>query len=265
MDGCRLAGPGRGGERGLPGGIGKQIAPAAKRAQRLPGREREPGHQHRGLYRMQPEFELGDNAEVSAAAPQAPEQVCALGLVRPDDLPVPGHQLKGRHVVAGQAELPGEPTHPAAQRQAPHTGVRDVPRSRGHPVAQRRGVKRPQQRAALYPRPPSLRVDPNPAHQAEIDHQAAVRHGHPERTVTAAFHADLQAKLAGHAHRRHHVAGARAAHDHLRPPVDQRIPHGPRTLIPRVTRQQQLPLQPATRPHHRRHASRAPHHAALSD
>ncbi|MFC0109101.1 hypothetical protein [Kibdelosporangium aridum] len=81
------------------------------------------GDQCPGADRVQAELELGDYAEVSAATAQAPEQLGAFGLARPDDFPVGGDHRVRRHVVAGQAVLAGKPSHAAAEGEAADAGV----------------------------------------------------------------------------------------------------------------------------------------------
>jgi hypothetical protein len=54
---------------------------------------------------VQPELELGDDAEVAAAAADAPEQVGVLVLAGPYHPAVGEDDLSRDEVVAGQAEL----------------------------------------------------------------------------------------------------------------------------------------------------------------
>jgi hypothetical protein len=66
---------------------------------------------------VQPELELGHDAEVAAAAAQAPEQLRVARSVDLQPLAVGGHQLVGGNVVAREPQLPREPAHPAAERE----------------------------------------------------------------------------------------------------------------------------------------------------
>ena len=77
--GLRLADPG--GERGRARGDRVQVAPAAQRRRRILDREEELDDVGLAGDRVQPELELGDDAEVAAAAAQAPEQLRVPGLV----------------------------------------------------------------------------------------------------------------------------------------------------------------------------------------
>jgi hypothetical protein len=189
---------------------------------------------------MQPELELGDHAEVAAAAAQRPVQVGMRMPAGPDHVARGRHHLERDDVVAGQPVLPGEPAHPAAERQATDAGVRDVARRGGQAVLLRRAVERAEQRAALHPGPLSHRVDPYRAHRAEVDHQPVVGYGEAERAVPAAADSDLQVEVAGRADRGHHVRDADAADDHRRPPVHQGVPDRTRLVVPGVAGQEQL-------------------------
>jgi hypothetical protein len=166
----------------------------------------------------------------------------------PDHLAVGRHDLERDDVVTGQPVLPGEPAHPAAERQAAHAGVRDVARRGRQAVSLRRGVEGAEQGAALHPGPPPHRVDPYPAHRAEVDHHALIGHGEPERAVAAAADSDLQVEVAGRAYRGHHVRDAGTADDHRRPPVHERVPDRARVVVPGVAGQEQLAVQCAADP-----------------
>jgi hypothetical protein len=197
---------------------------------------------------MQPELELGDHAEVTAATAQRPVQVGMGVPAGPDHLAIGRHDLKRDHVIAGQPVLPSQPAHSAAERQAADAGVRDVARHGRQAVSLRRAVEGAEQSAALHPGSPPHRVDPYPAHRAEVDHHALVGHGELERAVAAAADPDLQVEVAGRTHRGHHVRDAGAADDHRRPPVHQRVPDRARVVVPGVAGQEQLAVQCGTDP-----------------
>src|SRR3954468_19536172 len=74
---------------------------------------------------MQAELELGDDPEVAAAAPQAPQELGVLGLARVHQLPVRRHDVRCGEVVARQAELAHRPADAAAEREARDAGGRD--------------------------------------------------------------------------------------------------------------------------------------------
>ena len=155
-------------------------------------------------------------AEVAATAAQPPEELGVLVRSGPDHVAVGGDHLEGLDVVAGQAVLPGEPAHAAAEGEPADPGVRDVAGRGGEPMRLRGLVEGAEQRAALDPRPASVRIDPHGGHRGEVDHQTAVRHRQAEHAVAAAAHADLEVLLAGRtAQRRRMSSDGRAPHDRL--------------------------------------------------
>jgi hypothetical protein len=90
---------------------------------------------------VQAELELGDHAEVAAAAADRPEQVGILVRRGPLDPPVGGDQLGRGEVVDGQPGLAGQPAHATAQRQPADTGVTDRAGGHGQAVRLRGGVQ----------------------------------------------------------------------------------------------------------------------------
>ena len=94
-----------------------------------------------GPDRVQLERELGDDAEVAAAAAQAPEQVGVLVVGRGHDAAVGGHDLGLDQVVAREAELALEPPAAAAEGEAGDAGAGHAPAGDGEPVLLGRGVE----------------------------------------------------------------------------------------------------------------------------
>ena len=227
----RLADPG--GERGRTRGDRVQIAPATQRRWRIVDREEQLDDVSLTGHRVQPELELGDDAEVAAAAAQAPEQVRVTGLVDMQPVAVGGDQLVRLHVVARQPEPAREPAHAAAERQPADAGVGDVARGRGQSMLHRGAIQRAEQRAALHPCATALGIDADAAHRSQVDHQPAVGDAQPEHAVPSAAHADLEVALAAVPDRLGHVVRVRAAHDRARPAVDHRVPHRPCLVVPR--------------------------------
>ncbi len=80
------------------------------------------------------ELELGDHAEVAAAAAQPPEQVGVLVGAGAHDATIGGHD-RGRHQrVAAESVLPPEPAQAAAEREPGDARVRDDATGRREPV-----------------------------------------------------------------------------------------------------------------------------------
>ena len=91
---------------------------------------------------VQPELELGDDAEVAAAAAQRPEQVGVLARPRPARTrPSASDDLGRLEVVDLSPCLPGQPAHAAAEREAADAGVADQPGGHGEPVLLGGGVE----------------------------------------------------------------------------------------------------------------------------
>jgi hypothetical protein len=101
-------------------------------------------------------------------------------------------------------------------------------------------VQRAEQRAALHPGPPPVDVDPNRGHRGQVEHQAAVGNRHAADAVPAAAHPDLQVVLAGEPHCRGDRGGVGTPDDDRRPPVDHRVPHPARVVVPVVVGQQHV-------------------------
>ena len=245
--GLRLADPG--GERGRARGDRVQVAPATQRRGRVLDREEELDDMGLAGHRVQPELELGDDAEVAAAAAEPPEQVRVLGLVDMQPAAVGGDQLERLHVVAREPEPAREPAHATAERQPADAGVGDVARGRGQPVLHRGAIERAEQRPALHPRTPALGIDADAAHRREVDHQAALRNAQPEHAVPSAAHADLEIALAAEMDRLGDLVRVRAAHDRPRPAVDHRVPHRPGLVVTRGAVLQEPAVRRRT--HHR--------------
>jgi len=89
--------------------------------------------------------------------------------------PVGGHDLEAGHVVAGQAELPGKPAHSPAEGQAADAGVETLPAVVASPDDWAARSKAPSS-APLHQGPAPARVDPDSAHQGQVNHQAVARH-----------------------------------------------------------------------------------------
>ena len=181
--------------------------------------------------RVQPELELGHDAEVAAAAAQAPEQLRVAGLVDTQPLALGRDQLVRRDVVARQPEPAREPAHPAAERQPADAGVGHVAGGRGQSMLHRGAVERAEERPALHPRAAALGIDTDAAHRGQVDLEPVLRDAEAEHAVPAAAHADLEVLLAAVADRLGHVVRARAADDRPRPAVDHGVPHRPGLVV----------------------------------
>src|SRR5436190_446280 len=170
-------------------------------------------------------MERGDDAEVAAAAAQAPEQIGVLGFGRDDLAAVGGDDLGLHEVVASEAELALEPTAAAAEREAADAGGRDPAAGDGESVLLGGGVDRPPRRPALDAGDALVRVDVDAVHGAEVDADAGVDDGGAGDTMAAAVDGERDVLLTGDIDGSCDVVGARTAGDERGLAVDHRVEH----------------------------------------
>src|SRR6266568_2869994 len=193
-----------------------------------------------GGHRVGLVLEGGRDAEVAAAAAQCPEQVLVLSGVCSDDPPVGGDDLHGQQVVDGEAVLAHQPAFSAAEGQPRDAGGGDDPAGGGQPVAGRGPVELFPGDATLRPDGPPRRVDSDPLHRREVDHQAAVGGCQAGDAVAAAAHGDLGSVLAADVHRVHNAGDGAAPGDECGTLVDQAVVHPASLLVCRVCGTDQL-------------------------
>src|SRR5204862_7817673 len=99
------------------------------------------------------------DAEVAAAAAQAPEQLRVLAGARAHHVPLGGDDVGRTQVVRGQAVLAHQPADAAAERQAGDAGARDEPAGRREPERLRLVVEAGPGDAGLGAGDAPLRVD----------------------------------------------------------------------------------------------------------
>ena len=140
------------------------------------------------------------------------------------ELTVSGDDLGADEVIDGEATTPGQPAHPAAQRQTAHSGVTDDPGRHRESVLLGGRVEVAQQGTALHPSTSALRIDPDAVHPSQVDDQAALAHRVPREAVSSTANGDLQIEVAAMADRRNHVANGRTRDDGGRSTVDIGVP-----------------------------------------
>ncbi len=197
--------------------------------------ERDPDPHHRAEL-LGPEREPGDDAEVAATAAQGPHQLRVVGLGDLDDLTAGQHQLQGDELVAGQAVGAGEPADAAAQGQPGHPGLGHDAGRDDQPVRGGGRVHVTQAAAAAHVDQLVLRVHGDLAQAAQVEGQAAFGHALAGHVVAAAADRGVQAVLAGHVDRGHHVGGAGTAQDQAGTPVDHGVPQLAGRLVLGVVR-----------------------------
>ena len=184
----------------------------------------------------QPELERRHHAEVGAGAADAPEELGLLLLARPDRAAVGGHELDGTQVVDRQPEVPLQPAHAAAERQAGDTRVADHPDRADEAVRLGGDIELAEERAAVRPGDALLRVDGHPAHRREVDDETAFRRRVAGRAVAAGSDGDLEIVLTPEPDRRRNVRDAHRADEQRGPPVEHRVPDAPRLVVGVVAR-----------------------------
>ena len=93
------------------------------------------------------------------------------------DAPVGGDHLGSEQVVRGVTEHSLEPAAARPERQARNARGRDATARRGEPVRLRCGVELAPGHARLRPRDARLRIDVDPLHGREVEHDPVVTDG----------------------------------------------------------------------------------------
>ena len=239
--------------------VGGRLGEVAVEAERLAGPADGMGDHpavHRG-HRVSLVLETGGDAEVAAAAAQGPEQVRVVLGAGHDDLAVGGDDLDRQQVVDGEAVLAHQPAFPAAQGQARDTGAGDHPAGGGQPVDGRGPVELLPGGPGLGPDGPPRRIDPDPFHRRQVDHQAAVGDGQAGHVVAAAAHRYLGRLVAADGDRVHDVRDGAAPGDKRGTLVDQPVVDPADLLVAQVCRGDQLAGE--RRPHLTGNLDRAAH------
>src|SRR3989304_2311073 len=137
--------------------------------------------------RVQAVLEPGDDAEVAAAAAQAPEQVRVLVLAGLDDLAVGEDDLRTDHAVDRVSQLALQPTGAAAQREPCDAGGGHATAGDGESVLLGRSVELPPVHAAAGERRPGLGVNSDALEGDQVDHEAALADRVPLGRVATAL------------------------------------------------------------------------------
>ena len=190
--------------------------------------------QHDRPHGVKPVLERGDDAEVAAAATDAPEEVRVLILAGGENLAVGRHQVDRDQVVYRRPVLSHEPADTAAQGEPRDAGVRDDPAYRRQSVKLRLAVELAPQHAGLRPGRTRHRIDPDPLHRREVDHEAAFAERVTADAVAAGAHRYQQVSPAGEVNRGDDIGDSRAASDAGGAAVDRSVPDRTRGVVARV-------------------------------
>ena len=163
--------------------------------------------------------------EVPATPSQSPEQIGVLMCISLDDLTVSLDHFGREEVVTSCAVQSHHVTQPAAEGETRNSGVRNLPASSGPAKGCRRAIK-------LFPRHPGLRrsdsfgrIDVDPFHWREVNHEPCVTDRTSGDIVTAAAHTDKEIPFTGQADRGPNIAVCGAPGNHGRLPVYHAVPN----------------------------------------
>ena len=185
--------------------------------------------------RVRAVLERGHHAEVAAATAESPEEVAIGVLARGDDLAGRQHHLGRQQVVDGHPVFAHQPRDPAPERETRDPGGGDDAARGREPEGARGTVELADRDAPLRPDRGSARIDVDPLHQREVDHQPTVGDRPAGDIMAAAAHRDLQSLAPAEVDRVHDVRRVHAARDHGRMPVDQPVVHAPDLIVTAVT------------------------------
>ena len=194
--------------------------------------------------RVQPVLEFGHYTEVAAAAAQCPKQIRMLSRRCQHGAAIGKHDLGRLEAVDHEAVPVAEPAHPAAEGEAAYAGVADHTAGHGQAVGLGGRVHLGPGRPASGPGTPAVRVDDDPAHRPEVNHQPVVTGRGSAERVAPATHRDLQPDGLRERDPRGHVRRRGAAHDDCRASVEVAVPQRPRRVVPRVIRNDHRPRPP---------------------
>ncbi len=192
---------------------------------------------------MEPILELGDHAEIAAPAAHRPEQIRVLARARVQHLAVRAHDLDRLQVVASQAVLAHQATHPAAQCQPGDARVRRGSQRGGESHRLHLAIELAQQHAALRPTETSLRVDLDSLHGRHIDHQPAVASGLTRKAVAAPAHRREQLMRPRERDCPDNIIHPGAPRDQRRVAIKHRVPKPASLIVARVLREQHLAVK----------------------
>ena len=208
----------------LVGHVGDPVSVEPQNLGRLLHGPEDGAGQHDRPHGVQPELELGDDTEVPAPAPDAPEELGVLALVRLHEPTVGGHDVDGQQLIDGQPVLAHQPSDAPAEGQSRQPGVGDDAGRNGQPEGLGLAVELAEQHPRLGPRRPGLGVDADPPHRREVDEDPVVTRRVPREAVPAAADGEGEAGPASEGERLHDVGDPSAPRDERRMSVDRPVP-----------------------------------------
>src|SRR5215208_4546660 len=165
------------------------------------------------LERMEPVLERGGDAEVAAASAKRPHQIGVRLFRDVEDVARRRYELDPVQIVRCEPDLAHEPAETSTKREAGDSRRRDQASRGGEPVECGLTIELAPDYPGLRVERSRARVDADPLHRGEVDHEAPLGDRAAGDIVTAPSHGDLETALAREANRIDYVGSAVAARD----------------------------------------------------
>ena len=173
--------------------------------------------------------------------PQKRSEFCAALAVTKS--PAGGDEIGGEELVYRQPKLAVKPADAAAERQAGDAGVSDNPASGRKPERLRLAVELSPEHAGLDSRSARHRVDADPFHWPEIDHDPAVADRVARIAVPTASDCEGQGGIACEPDRRLDVRNPAAARDERGVTIDRSVPDPAVSVVRAIAGADELALE----------------------
>ena len=173
--------------------------------------------------RVRLEKETGDDAKISTAAAQSPEEIGVVRLVRGNKCAVRQNHIGLDQIVDGKPVLAAEIAVAATESQAGDACRRDDAERDGKTEGVGGVVNIACRAASPHPHGPVCRIDAHALHHRQVDDQPVVDAAESGSVVAAAADGDGKLAVAAEVHGSDHVGGIRAARDQQWPLVDHPV------------------------------------------
>jgi hypothetical protein len=176
--------------------VGSRVGHLDERPQDL-RRERQDEHaaENRAQF-VEPVAQPRQDTEVAAAASQRPEQIAVPLTVHVQGVSAGGDEFHREQVVDRESVLSNEPADPSAQREPGDTNRMGVAEPGCQPMTRGLHGVLPGGESGLRPGASANRVDVQPTHVAEVEHEPAVGGAMTGVTVGAASNRQFKVVLA---------------------------------------------------------------------
>ena len=220
-------------------GLGHVLAVEAQGFGGALGRVQDDPARHDGADGVQTILEGGHQAQIAAAAAQAPEQVGVVGGARRQQAAVGGDDVGRQEIVDDETALAHQPAETAPEREAGNPRRRDLTPGRGQAERLRLVIEIAPRHAGLRRHRAPLPIDPDALHRRQVDHEPAVADGVAGDVVTAAAHGDQQLVGPREIDGGEHVGRTGAPRDQGGLAVDRAVPDTAGGVVAGVTGLQQ--------------------------